>query len=223
MYGYIYKTTNTINGLIYIGQHKAAKFEPSRYIGSGRLLLKAFKEFGKENFICELLDTADTAAELNTKEEYWVARYDSRNPLIGYNVKKGGQQKGLLGCCKIKRNNETIIVERNSVQKYLDDGWTLTNTIQARKETKKAASKKWYEKNKQKVLAQGKLWRENNKDRMKQLQTDYWNKPGNKERKRQRNKIWSDKHKAWHSDYYKQWLEKNSEYHHKYYLEHKKK
>ena len=60
MYGYIYKTTNLINGLIYVGQHKATKFEPNRYMGSGNNIKAAIKEFGKENFKCELLDTAET-------------------------------------------------------------------------------------------------------------------------------------------------------------------
>ena len=26
MYGYVYKTTNTVNGKIYIGKHKSAEF-----------------------------------------------------------------------------------------------------------------------------------------------------------------------------------------------------
>lgn len=70
MYGYIYKTTCLITKLIYIGQHKSEKFEPEKYIGTGKHLLKAIKEYGKENFICELIDTAESLEELNNKEEY---------------------------------------------------------------------------------------------------------------------------------------------------------
>ena len=37
MYGYIYKTTNLVNGKIYVGQHKGEFTED--YIGSGTSLL----------------------------------------------------------------------------------------------------------------------------------------------------------------------------------------
>lgn len=70
MYGYIYKTTCLVTKLIYVGRHKAEKFEPNRYIGSGRLFLREVKKYGKENFICELIDTAESLDELNSKEEY---------------------------------------------------------------------------------------------------------------------------------------------------------
>lgn len=171
MYGYIYKTTNLINGLIYIGQHKATKFEPTRYMGSGNNIKAAIREFGKENFTCELLATAETLEELNSLEEYWVDFYNSRDPRVGYNVKKGGEQLGLTGCCKIRRGDETLIVERISVDKYLAEGWVLTNTVETRKEKNKHYLKEYYKKNKERLLAKGKIWRDNNKDRIKELQT----------------------------------------------------
>ena len=36
MYGYIYITTNLINGMKYIGKHKASMFDPA-YKGSGKV------------------------------------------------------------------------------------------------------------------------------------------------------------------------------------------
>ena len=53
-YGYIYKTTNLINGKIYIGQHKSNLFD-SQYKGSGVILRKAFAKYGKENFKVEII------------------------------------------------------------------------------------------------------------------------------------------------------------------------
>jgi hypothetical protein len=70
MYGYIYKTTNLINGKIYIGRHKATQFEPHKYIGSGAILKSAIEKYGFENFKCELLDIADDKESLNEKEIY---------------------------------------------------------------------------------------------------------------------------------------------------------
>ena len=48
----IYKTTNLINGKIYIGQD--SKNNP-KYLGSGVIFLKAIKKYGKENFVKETL------------------------------------------------------------------------------------------------------------------------------------------------------------------------
>lgn len=70
MYGYIYLTTNLINNKKYIGKHRATKFEPDKYIGSGKILKEAILKEGIENFSCELIDTAENKEELNNKEKY---------------------------------------------------------------------------------------------------------------------------------------------------------
>lgn len=51
---YIYRITNLINGKTYIGQHKYKKLNDS-YLGSGTLIRRAIKEYGKENFKKEIL------------------------------------------------------------------------------------------------------------------------------------------------------------------------
>lgn len=89
MFGYIYKTTNLINGKIYIGQHIAKTFD-IYYKGSGQILRQAFKKYGKENFKCELLVEASTKEELDILEQYWIEKLDSRNTDIGYNITAGG-------------------------------------------------------------------------------------------------------------------------------------
>jgi len=220
MYGYIYKTTCLINKLIYIGQHKAVNFD-ARYIGSGRKFKKAVQEFGKENFTCELIDTAESFEELNSKEEYWVEFYQSRNPLIGYNVKKGGEQLGLTGCCKIKRGEETMIVERASVKPYLDDGWALTNTKEIRDAKSSIKCKKYYQKHKEEILARGKKWREEHKERMHELQTAWEHAHPNRSHGNSDNYYKNHKDKA--AAYQKEWQKKNPNYKHEYYLAHKAK
>lgn len=56
MYGYIYKTTNTINGKIYIGQKKSSEFLGVQYLGSGKILKSAINKYGVEAFIVEVIE-----------------------------------------------------------------------------------------------------------------------------------------------------------------------
>ena len=90
MYGYIYKTTNLLNGKIYIGQHKANLFDTT-YYGSGKYLLNAIKHYGIKNFKCELIEWCETQSITNSKERYWINYYQSRNRNIGYNITEGGE------------------------------------------------------------------------------------------------------------------------------------
>lgn len=90
MYGYIYKTTNKLNGKIYVGQHKHETFD-KHYIGSGVLLQEAIERFGADNFTCEIIESCDSLEELNLREMFWIAELQAQNPDIGYNISPGGQ------------------------------------------------------------------------------------------------------------------------------------
>ena len=70
MYGYVYKTTNLINNKMYIGKHHSTVFESDKYIGSGPILIKAIKKYGKENFKCELIECCETKQQLDEREQY---------------------------------------------------------------------------------------------------------------------------------------------------------
>lgn len=90
MYGYIYKTTNTVNGKIYIGQRKSSIFLAEDYLGSGVRLHSAIKHYGQDKFKVELVDTAESREELNQKEIHYISAFDARNPEVGYNLTIGG-------------------------------------------------------------------------------------------------------------------------------------
>lgn len=90
MFGYIYKTTNLVNGKIYVGKHEASAFD-TKYIGSGVVFSKALKKYGKENFECVLLEAVDSKEELNVREKYWIAKFKARDKRIGYNINEGGE------------------------------------------------------------------------------------------------------------------------------------
>ena len=91
MYGYIYLTKDLETDLIYIGQKKSSKFLDKRYLGSGTTILDLLNSgVNKDRFDIKMIDTADSAEELNQKEIYWIEAYDSMNPGIGYNRCHGG-------------------------------------------------------------------------------------------------------------------------------------
>jgi len=83
----IYKTTNLVNGKIYIGQDK---YNNPRYLGSGKILHLAFEKHGIENFKKEIVEVCETQEILNQREEFWISYYKSTDRKKGYNIAKGG-------------------------------------------------------------------------------------------------------------------------------------
>jgi group I intron endonuclease len=87
----IYKVLNKINGKIYIGQD--SKDRP-KYLGSGQLIKKALRKYGKENFVKETIGYCDDKEELNFAEKFYIDFFKSKVP-NGYNITDGGE--GVLG------------------------------------------------------------------------------------------------------------------------------
>jgi hypothetical protein len=87
-YFYVYKTTNLINGKIYIGIH-AANTLNNRYLGSGINLKKSIKKNGRDNFKKEILQICATYDEALTEERRIVTREFVQDPNT-YNVEVGG-------------------------------------------------------------------------------------------------------------------------------------
>lgn len=86
---YIYKTTNILNGKIYIGQ--TTKSLDVNYLGSGKAIIKAIKKYGKSNFKREVLEECNSKEHMNNREKYWIQHFDSINRNVGYNVSVGGE------------------------------------------------------------------------------------------------------------------------------------
>jgi len=85
---YIYKTTNNINGKIYIGKHYS---KVKNYLGSGVILKLAIKKYGRKNFSVEIIEYCIDKKILSEREIYWIEYFNSRDSLIGYNITKGGE------------------------------------------------------------------------------------------------------------------------------------
>lgn len=87
---YIYKTTNLVNGKIYIGQHIGNR---KNYLGSGKLIKRAIIKYGKENFSLEVLEYIENTDKelLDSRERFWIKFFNSTDDTIGYNICSGGQ------------------------------------------------------------------------------------------------------------------------------------
>lgn len=91
-YGFIYITTNLINGKRYIGKKVfdgASRWKS--YLGSGTYLTKAIKKYGRENFIRDIVDIAYSEEELNEKEKMWIENYNAVESDDFYNQIEGGE------------------------------------------------------------------------------------------------------------------------------------
>lgn len=81
----IYKITNIKNSKIYVG--KDTHDDPN-YFGSGLLITRAIKKYGKDKFKKEILESCTTLAELDKQELYWIQTLNCLNP-NGYNILLG--------------------------------------------------------------------------------------------------------------------------------------
>jgi hypothetical protein len=67
MFYYIYKITNLVNKKIYIGVHQTKNLN-DEYFGSGMLLNRAIKKYGKEFFSREIISLHKTKGYCNYEE-----------------------------------------------------------------------------------------------------------------------------------------------------------
>lgn len=117
-YGVIYKIENLVNHKVYIGQTTHPRGFNGRYLyhGSGiervynclnskrgrddyhnPYLLRSIEKYGFDAFdVDEVYDVAMSEDELNDKEQYYIAQFDSYNN--GYNLTRGGE--GIVGCSR---------------------------------------------------------------------------------------------------------------------------
>lgn len=88
-FGFIYITTNMINGVRYIGQRRFSRGYET-YLGSGKILKKAIKKYGKENFIRSIVAIAYSKEELDKLEIEFIKNYNAVDSDDFYNISDGG-------------------------------------------------------------------------------------------------------------------------------------
>ena len=67
----IYKITNLLNGKMYIGKHKTSDIDDG-YMGSGKIIKRAIKKYGVDNFRKEWLMFCEDEEEMEYMERVYV-------------------------------------------------------------------------------------------------------------------------------------------------------
>jgi hypothetical protein len=98
MYYTVYKITNILNGMFYIGKHATEDLNDT-YMGSGKFLRRAQNKYGIENFKKEILFIFDNEEEMNNKEAELVTEEFLKRPDV-YNLNVGG-----FGGCNYVNDN----------------------------------------------------------------------------------------------------------------------
>lgn len=115
----IYKTTNLLNGMFYIGKHQTEDPNDS-YYGSGLYLQRAIKKYGKENFKKDVLFVFDNEVQMNAKERE-IVNEDLVNDPMCYNMMIGGEGGDTWSRVGRKHSDETKKKISEKVQKYLKE------------------------------------------------------------------------------------------------------
>lgn len=105
-YGFIYITTNKINGVKYIGQKSYQTKDWKNYLGSGIYLKRAIKKYGSKNFERKIIENCFSKKELDEREIYWIDYYNAVNSNQFYNIAKGGDGGNAMAGFSEDRKNE---------------------------------------------------------------------------------------------------------------------
>jgi len=87
-YYFVYKVVNIINNNFYIGAHRTKDINDN-YLGSGKIIGKAIKKHGRNNFTREILKFFDTEQEMYDYEAE-IVTFEFIQRRDTYNMKLGG-------------------------------------------------------------------------------------------------------------------------------------
>lgn len=88
---YIYKITNTLTGMIYVGKRITdTNYINDGYLGSSTILAYITNKHGRKILKKEVLELCTDEKHLSEREVYWIEFLQSTDSKIGYNLTKGG-------------------------------------------------------------------------------------------------------------------------------------
>ena len=104
---YIYKITELVNDMIYIGQTTRTIEERfAEHAKADSLIGWAIRYFGVRNFKIEIIEECHTIEDLCERERYWIRFFDCRFP-NGYNVAGGGETSAVRRTPDDRRHRKT--------------------------------------------------------------------------------------------------------------------
>ena len=134
---YIYRITNNVNGKTYIGQRKCPKNKTpmeDSYMGSGKLIKRAIKKHGIENFTKTIICKFFTREMTNFAELYYIKKEmqqkgkDCYNILVGAHWNKdhepwnkGVHTEGHKHSEETKTNMRRIMIGKNVGKKRTEE------------------------------------------------------------------------------------------------------
>ena len=194
--GYIYLTTNLVNGKRYVGQHLSDCFDTT-YKGSGTYIKRAIDKYGWNNFSCEVICWCSTQTQLNEAEDNYIRLLDTMSP-NGYNLKGGGangkySKEAKKNCSESAKkhweNEDNRLKMSETMKKYFESEEGI-------KDRKKHSE-----------FVKSYFANEDNRKKMYETQKKYWSIEENHKKHSECMKRVSEN---------PEWLKKNSESHKKY-------
>ena len=94
-YGYIYAWENLWNWNMYVGQTIDLDEREKQHIRDHKQVIDgAIDKYGEENFDRYIIDVGYSKEELDEREKYWIAYYDTFEGSKHYNCTEGGEGVG---------------------------------------------------------------------------------------------------------------------------------
>lgn len=129
MYGFIYETTNNVNGMKYIGQKI---YDDNglwkNYLGSGIYLKRAINKYGRDNFSKKIIEECDSKDELDSREIYWINYFDAVSSPDYYNIASGGDGGNTIAGFDEDRLNQLKLLHSERLKECYKKGTRSRNT-----------------------------------------------------------------------------------------------
>ena len=125
--GKIYKYTNLINGMIYIGQTKQSleqrDYKHQMQLNDNTYFHRALKKYGRNNFSLEIIEDHIPFKDLNEKEKYYIDYFESFYITgKGYNLTQGGQWGSKFQKITIRQSKEIKELIKNTSLTFYEIG-----------------------------------------------------------------------------------------------------